>query len=231
MEEFKLKLLDALSDDVIIQRYQKIFEKCFKTSTEAITELQKTMVISNNELRSREKRIQDLELQNTGLWERLDELERCSRKPSVRVFGIPETTHCTTDTKLLELINKNMKLQPPLEPGNIEVSHRIGKTPAPPNDNQAANSSRSQTRPRPIIARFASRRIKVRVMEVKKRLKRNRQSDDSADQEEEDEDLSASFPGPFIHIGWSHTAASAFGKEGPRYEECKAVIRYVGFWW
>ena len=112
------------------------------------------------------------------------------------MFGIPETTPGTTDTKLLELINKKMKLQPPLEPGDIEVSHRIGKAPAPPNDDQAADSTRSQTCPRPIIARFASRRIKVRVMEVKKRLKRNRQSDDSADQEEEDEDLSASFPGP-----------------------------------
>ena len=111
------------------------------------------------------------------------------------MFGIPETISGTTDTKLLELINKKMKLQPPLEPGDIEISHRIGKAPAPPNDDPAADSSRPQTRPRPIIARFASRRIKVRVMEVKKRLKRNRQSDDSAD-EEEDEDLSASFPGP-----------------------------------
>ena len=89
-----------------------------------------------------------------------------------------------------------MKLQPPLEPGDIEVYHRIGKAPAPPNDDQAADSSRSQARPRSIIARFASRRINVRVMEAKKRLKRNRQSDDSADKEEEDEDLSASFPGP-----------------------------------
>ena len=74
--------------------------------------------------------------------------------------------------------------------------HRIGKAPAPPNDDQVADSSRSQTRPRPIIAKFASRRIKVRVMEVRKSLKRNRQFDDSADQDDEDEDLSASFPDP-----------------------------------
>ena len=55
-----MKLLEALSDDAISEKYQKIFEKCFKASTEAITELQKTVVILNNELRSREKRIEDL---------------------------------------------------------------------------------------------------------------------------------------------------------------------------
>ena len=30
MEEFKLKLSDALSDDAIIERYQKIFENASK---------------------------------------------------------------------------------------------------------------------------------------------------------------------------------------------------------
>ena len=208
--------------NAIIERYQKIFKRCFKASIEAITELQKTVVILNNELRSREKRI----------WSKLMGLMSLNDTTENHQFVCLAflKQHLVQQIRNCLRLSTKMKLQPPLEPGDIEVSHRIGKAPAPPKHDQVADSSRSQTRPRPIIARFASRRIKVRVMEVKKRLKRNRQSDDSADQEEEDEYLSASFSGP-VYVSDSHTAASAFGKEGPRYEECKAVIRYLGFWW
>ena len=36
-----MNILDPFSDDGIIEKHQKIFEKCFEASTEAIAELQK----------------------------------------------------------------------------------------------------------------------------------------------------------------------------------------------
>ena len=109
-------------------------------------------------------------------------------------------------SQLLQLFNTVMEVDPPVSIEDVEVSHRIGKpqAPAPPptDPGSSANSDGSQaasasdgdshgqtstSKPRTIIARFASRRVKARVMGAKKELRLIRSKD-------LDDDMLAQFP-------------------------------------
>ena len=87
------------------------------------------------------------------------------------MFGIPEGTPGNTDTKILSLCNKNLGLEPPLVLDDLEVTHRVGRPPAVPNPNN--DSTESPPKPRPILVKFASRRVKGRVMDERSTLKDN----------------------------------------------------------
>ena len=115
-----------------------------------------------NKLSERDKKISDLRNENEELQEELDELQQYNRKPSIRVYGIPESEDEDTDQLLLQLFNKRMQLQPPVQLQEIEISHRVGR-----NLNEVQPPDQPSL-PRAIIARFASRHIKAKVMKEKK---------------------------------------------------------------
>ena len=106
----------------------------------------------------------------TSMAREIADLEQQGRKGSVRVFGVPETTEGTTDTKILSVLNKQMKLDPPIVIEDLEVTHRLGKPRPPPDDTEASEEPKTV---RPIIVKFASRRVKSRVIEYRKKLKEN----------------------------------------------------------
>ena len=102
------------------------------------------------------------------------------------MFGVPEEDSGTTDDKILDLCNNHLKLQPPLNISEIEVSHRAGKTADQINKmqerkrNEAVRQGkppesvpalRTPTGPRPVLVKFVSRRSKARVMAIKSALK------------------------------------------------------------
>ena len=110
-----------------------------------------------------------LKRQNGFLCDRIDELGQYSCRPSIRVYGVPEQTPGTTDTKLLKLCKNHLKLEPTLELSDIKVSHRVGK-PIPPKADCPANQEQTPP-PRAFIARVASRRTEARIVSVRKRLR------------------------------------------------------------
>ena len=131
--------------------------------------MQTTAVKVHKRLDDREVKIAFLKRQNGYLCDRIDELEQYSLRPSIRVYVIPEHTPGTTDTKLLKLCNDHLKLEPPPELSDIEVSHPVGK-PVPPKTDFSAEQEQTPP-PRAIIARHASRRTKARIMSVRKQLR------------------------------------------------------------
>ena len=161
MENFSLYLIEALHDPSVVDSFQKLFEKTNKKSHDAIAELQNTVVRLVNKISERDTEITQLKKDNQELREELDELQQYSRKPSIRVYGIPEKNNDDPDQLLLQLFNKRMKMTPPIELQDIEISHRIGRI-------TNVGESSDPPPPRPIIARFASRRIKGAVMRQKK---------------------------------------------------------------
>ena len=208
MEDFTNHLFDALENEKIVNKFCLIFERTLSKSTtqinEAVAELQQTVVRPNNIIKQRDEEIVNLKKVNLALTERMDDLEQYSRKPSIRVYGVPKSTPGNTDEKLLHLFNAGMKLRPQLELSDIEVSHRIGKVPAENAEGQPPPA------PRPIIARLSSRRIKQTIMKARSKLrnlgKPQRESADEEDgvdeteeeelEDENDHDLSQHFPNP-----------------------------------
>ena len=58
----------------------------------------------------------------------LDDLDQHGRRDSLRISGIPENPeHDNTDAAVLKIC-KEMKFEPQVEPRDIAVSHRVGKS-------------------------------------------------------------------------------------------------------
>ena len=76
----------------------------------------------------------------------LDDLEQHGRRDSLRVSGIPEPEeHDDTDAAVMSVCTA-MKMDPPLDPKDIAVSHRVGR--------------KVQGKDRQIIVKFATRNVR-----------------------------------------------------------------------
>ena len=167
-ESLALRIIELLSDDVLLSNLKKaLFPNQLATKIDALT-LQVSHLTSLERIAELETKVQSLEDAN-------DALEQYSRRPNIRVSGIAETTDGEdTDEKVLAVINGKMNLQPPLQIGQIERSHRVGcKT----IDSQ--RDERGPPRPRPIIVRLCSERVRDVVFRSRTGLKEyNRQHQD-----------------------------------------------------
>ena len=98
---------------------------------------------------------------------KLDDVEQHRRRDSLMISGIPENPdHDDTDAAVLQVCEM-IKIQPPVQPEDIPVSHRVGKP--------------TQKGPRQIIVKFATHNIRERVFSAKKNLMRVKRSDDDDD--------------------------------------------------
>ena len=95
----------------------------------------------------------------------LDDLEQHGRRDSLRISGIPENPeHDNTDEAVLKICNE-MKVEPQVEPRDIAVSHRVGKS--------------ATGRPREILVKFATRNVRERVFKARTELKNVNKKEES----------------------------------------------------
>ena len=172
-ESLALRIIELLSDDVLLSNLKKaLFPNQLATKIDALT-LQVSHLTS--QLDKKVERIAELETNVQSLEDANDALEQYSRRPNIRISGIAETTDGEdTDEKVLAVINGKMNLQPPLQIGQIERSHRVGR--------KTTDSQRDECgppRPRPIIVRLCSERVRDVVFRSQTGLKEyNRQNQD-----------------------------------------------------
>ena len=180
----------ALTDPQVIEQFGKLIDNRNRKTHEAVLELQNTVSHLLRKLDERDKQIHDLKLENENLREELDDLQQYSRKPSIRVFGIPEGDHDNTDDLLLKLFNNKMKMSPQIQLNDIEISHRVGRKPQQPSDSSSPNQAKKPPPPRAIIARLASWRVKGDVMKAKRVLRpkrKNKRNEDEGEDEKSDD--------------------------------------------
>ena len=179
MDDFVKSFLTALEDTRVVDRFRLILHPSIMENLEPVTgalkttvaDLQQTVCALQSTIKKKDDEILNLRREVAELRSHTDDLEQHSRRASIRVFGVPESTPGSTDDKLLDLCNGALGLQPPLDLGEIEVSHRVGKI-----VEERQQSSEGETmvvaKPRPIIVKFVSRRTKARVMAERKKLRK-----------------------------------------------------------
>ena len=86
----------------------------------------------------------------------IDDLEQHGRRDSLRIVGIPESDNDDTDSTVLKICSA-IEVDPPVQPSDIAVSHRLGKKEA--------------GKTRQVIVKFATRNVRERVYSSKKPLK------------------------------------------------------------
>ena len=186
---FKIHLLESLGDDAVAKKLQKIFAPSFERITQAVNDLVKTNQALRQQLLEKEAVINHLQQKCESLEDKIDDLEQWGRRGSMRIQGLPEEGSGQVEDKILALVNDDLSLEPPLELAEIEVAHRLplprrtallrsqGQGPLPQvsaadhTDTTSPASSSADRGPRMVIVKFASRRVKSRVMGVRKELR------------------------------------------------------------
>ena len=153
------KLRKSLVELVSRAAGEPIVQKVSESIKREVESLKNEVVLLRAELRNRDKKIQDLEAKVDSLAAEVDSLEQYSRRNSMRIAGIPETVGEDTPGVLINILNNDLKLDPPLVVSELDRVHRVGK----PSSNPA--------RPRSILVKLATYRSRKRVMDLRPKLR------------------------------------------------------------
>ena len=155
-DHFSLCLAVALKSPDIVGQLKQITQPNHDEFADLISaELHRQLQPYKEELRAKDQEIKMLKKTISEQNDKLDQLEQHGRRDSLRVAGIPEAVESDdTDAAILSLCAA-IKVDPPVQPEDIAVSHRVGKTIA--------------RKPRQVLVKFATRNIRERVFRAKKK--------------------------------------------------------------
>ena len=170
---FKLRLQEALNDEQVAKRLARIIRSVNQDLLDGITSLRAEVQSLKAQLNDRDAQIASLKVEVRKLREDHDALEQYGRRNNLRISGLPEPqlepdqAEDTTGT-IVQLANDVLKLDPPLQATDIEVSHRLKR---PKNARQGE--------PRPVIVRFRSKQERFRVISNYKHMKDHNENQDN----------------------------------------------------
>ena len=195
-QDFILRMQTAFKDP----QFLKIFREAMKPSLKATeTELHSTIVTSlTQQLKVKQDENAALRDRVVSLEDKLDEMEQWTRRGSMRIQGLkdsPSESNELLDQKIIDVCQA-INVEPPITVDDIEVAHRL---PLPrallqkiatkdaeergvpygtlPDGSQSTDLMKlippAKLPPRNVIVKFASRRVKSRVLApaTKKKLK------------------------------------------------------------
>ena len=172
-DHFKLRLVEALDDEQVAAKFAQIIRSGNQDLVDGLASLRAEVKSLRAQLADRDATIVNLRGEIQRLRDDHDALEQYGRRNNLRVSGIPEPNlqpdqiEDTTST-VVKLANEVLKVVPPLQNSDIEVSHRLKKS-RHARDNE----------PRSIIVRFRSKHERFRVISNRKQLKDYNVTNDS----------------------------------------------------
>ena len=117
----------------------------------------------NERLEKKDQYIAALETRLSSCEADLDQLEQYSRRTNLRFFGVPESEKGEdTTSKLPTIVNETMGVTPPIVNADVVTSHRLGRR---------MPGADAQTRPRPVIVKFATTHVRDVVIRARRRLR------------------------------------------------------------
>lgn len=155
----KLSLLEELDDEDVVAKLTRIIKAATREVVENLDSLRGEVRTLKAALQDRDATIKDLKSEVRDLREANDALEQYGRRHSLRISGIDESKEDTT-AAVVELANDVLELDPPLDPKDIDVSHRLAKP-----------RNAKPEEPRPVIVRFMTRTDRYRILADRRKLK------------------------------------------------------------
>ena len=193
--EFILRFQHVLKDPQCIKLFQEAMKPVYK---DEIDTLNATVISLKTQLSAKDNQVATLNSRVETLENKLDDMEQWTRRGSMRIQGLkdsPSESNDSLDQKILAVCSL-IKVEPPLAISDIEVAHRL---PLPrallqklaqqdadlrgvalgtlPDGSQSTDLLKlippEKLPPRNVIVKFASRRVRSRVMApaIKKKLK------------------------------------------------------------
>ena len=164
LEHFALCLTTALKLPDIQGLLKQITHPSREEFADMISsELHRQQKPYKDELLAKDNEIKTLKETISVLDKQLDNLEQHGRRDSLRIAAIHEKEeHDDTDAAVLKICQA-IKVDPPVQPTDIAVSHRVGRP--------------AEGRTRQLIVKFATRNVRERVYSTKKELKNVRKNE------------------------------------------------------
>lgn len=162
---FKLQLAEALGDEQVATKLAQIIRSTNQDLLDAFNALRTEVKSLKQALSDRDAAIANLTHEVIELRQANDALEQYGRRNNLRINGIEEPKlgddeEEDTTAAVVRLANDELKLDPPLQASDIEVSHRLKK-----------HAKAKKEEPRSIIVRFRSKYERYRVISSRKHLK------------------------------------------------------------
>ena len=153
-----MRMIELMNDGRVLQELKKqLYPTELYDKLDTLTSKLESISI---QLTAKDHIIHTLETTVNHLEQQLDAHEQYSRRPNLRVQGIPEDGRGEdVESKVLSVVNEKMGFDPPLIPTHLERCHRLGRV-VP-----------GQKRPRAIIVRFVSERMRDSVYRARGSLK------------------------------------------------------------
>lgn len=156
--ELVMRMIELMNDGRVLQELKKqLYPTELYDKLDTLTSKLESISI---QLTAKDHIIHTLETTVNHLEQQLDAHEQYSRRPNLRVQGIPEDGRGEdVESKVLSVVNEKMGFDPPLIPTDLERCHRLGRV-VP-----------GQKRPRAVIVRFVSERMRDSVYRARGSLK------------------------------------------------------------
>ena len=151
--DFLLNFQEALKDNDVCKSLNNALDFS-KISKEIALEVGKQIKVLKEELNKKDVEIGNLTQRCNDLEKRNDDLEQYTRKNSLRFAGLEQPENENPTDTVMQVCNSLLKVQPPIEPSDIDNAHRLG-----------------EGTPRALIVKFTNFRARRRVFEAKRRLK------------------------------------------------------------
>ena len=161
MDIMALKLIELLTEEHVLTKLRRAFYP--QEIADKIDGLNNQIINLTSLLKKKEERIAVLETKMQKTEVNIDHQEQYSRRPNMRIHGVPEHGNEDTTAIVMDVINSKMSFKPPLE-----SSHRVG----PKLDQQ------DRVRSRPIIVGFQSENTRGAVLKARIRLKEHSEQQD-----------------------------------------------------
>ena len=156
---FKLSFLESLDDPQVEAKLIRLLSAATKNLDENISALREEVRTLRDAVAQKDAAIEELRGEMRHLRLQNDALEQYRRRSSLRISGITEDQEDTTQA-VVNLANKVLEVDPPLQPQDIDVSHRLAKP-----------RYAREEEPRPIILTFMTRTDRYRILANRKTLK------------------------------------------------------------
>ena len=157
---FRLNFISTLDDEQTVSKLCRIIKSCNQDILDSVTALTAQVTSYKAALASRDATIQELREEVNELRVANDALDQYGRRANLRISGISESWEENTTEAIMDIANNVLKLDPPLQEADIDVSHRLSKP-----------KSAAPEDPRPVIVRFMTRKDRCRMISRRSVLK------------------------------------------------------------
>ena len=124
-ELLMLRIIQLLNDDTVVAKLKKALYPC--DLVDKIDSLNAHIENLTKQVKAKDIRIVELEKKMYALEECNVNLEQYTRRPNLRIHGVPETDEGKdTDATILAVINDKMGVTPQLSMHDLDRSYRLG---------------------------------------------------------------------------------------------------------